>query len=117
MTFSELGLNTHILQSLSENNISSPTEIQEKAIPFILNTNKNLVAVAQTGTGKTAAFGLPILQQIDPTLIQTQVLILLPTRELGQQVAKDLFVFSRYIVRIHTEAVYGGKKLKKILKN
>ncbi len=116
MTFSELGLNTQLLQSLSENNISSPTEIQEKAIPFILKTTRNLVAVAQTGTGKTAAFGLPILQQIDPALIQTQVLILVPTRELGQQVAKDLFVFSRYIVRIHTEAVYGGKKIEENIK-
>jgi ATP-dependent RNA helicase DeaD len=112
MTFSELGLNKALLQSLAENNISIPSEIQEKAIPFILQTNKNLIAVAQTGTGKTAAFGLPILQQINPALQQTQVLVLVPTRELGQQVAKDLFVFSRYIVRIHTEAVFGGKKIE-----
>jgi len=116
MTFSELGLNAALLQSLAENNISTPSEIQEKAIPFILNTNKNLVGVAQTGTGKTAAFGLPVLQQIDPALQQTQVLVLVPTRELGQQVAKDLFVFSRYIVRIHTEAVYGGKKIEENIK-
>ncbi len=116
MTFSELGLQAPLLQSLSENNISTPSEIQEKAIPFILNSNKNLVAVAQTGTGKTAAFGLPVLQQIDPKLQQTQVLVLVPTRELGQQVAKDLFVFSRYIVRIHTEAVYGGKKIEEQIK-
>jgi len=116
MTFSQLGLNDFLLQSLNENNISAPTEIQEKAIPFILNTTKNLVAVAQTGTGKTAAFGLPVLQQIDPKLQQTQVLILVPTRELGQQVAKDIFVFSRYIVRIHTEAVYGGKKIEEQIK-
>lgn len=116
MTFSELGLNAALLQSLTENNISAPSEIQEKAIPFILNTTENLVAVAQTGTGKTAAFGLPVLQQIDPKLQQTQVLVLVPTRELGQQVAKDLFVFSRYIVRIHTEAVYGGKKIEENIK-
>jgi len=116
MTFFELGLNAALLQSLAENNISTPSEIQEQAIPFILNTTKNLVAVAQTGTGKTAAFGLPVLQQIDPALQQTQVLVLVPTRELGQQVAKDLFVFSRYIVRIHTEAVYGGKKIEENIK-
>jgi len=116
MTFSELGLNTALLKSLAENNILTPSEIQEKAIPFILNTNKNLVAVAQTGTGKTAAFGLPVLQQIDPSLQQTQVLVLVPTRELAQQVAKDLFVFSRHIVRIHTEAVYGGKKIEENIK-
>jgi ATP-dependent RNA helicase DeaD len=116
MTFSELGLNAALLQSLAENNISTPSEIQEKAIPFILTETKNLVAVAQTGTGKTAAFGLPVLQQIDPKLQQTQVLVLVPTRELAQQVAKDLFVFSRYIVRIHTEAVYGGKKIEENIK-
>lgn len=116
MTFSDLGLHTALLQSLRENNISSPSEIQEKAIPIILNSTKNVVGVAQTGTGKTAAFGLPVLQQIDPALLQTQVLVLVPTRELGQQVAKDLFVFSRYIVRIHTEAVYGGKKIEEQIK-
>jgi ATP-dependent RNA helicase DeaD len=115
MNFSELGLNVAILQSLEENKISTPSEIQEKVIPFILTTTKNLVGVSQTGTGKTAAFGLPILQNIDPKLQQTQALIMVPTRELGQQVAKDLFVFSRYIVRIHTEAVYGGKKIEEQL--
>ncbi len=116
MNFSELGLSAAIIKSLDENKISTPSEIQEKVIPFILNTTKNLVAVSQTGTGKTAAFGLPILQKIDPQLQQTQVLIMVPTRELAQQVAKDLFVFSRYIVRIHTEAVYGGKKIEEQIK-
>jgi ATP-dependent RNA helicase DeaD len=116
MTFSQLGLNTFLLQSLSENNISSPTEIQQKVLPFVLTTRKNLVAVSQTGTGKTAAFALPILQLTDPKLIQTQVLVIVPTRELAQQVAKDMFVFSRYIVRIHTEAVFGGKKIEEQIK-
>jgi ATP-dependent RNA helicase DeaD len=116
MNFSELGLSASIIKSLDENKISTPSEIQEKVIPFILTTAKNLVAVSQTGTGKTAAFGLPILQKIEPQLQQTQVLIMVPTRELAQQVAKDLFVFSRYIVRIHTEAVYGGKKIEEQLK-
>ena len=112
MNFSELGLNEALLRSLEENNISSPSEIQQKVIPFILSNSKNLIGISQTGTGKTAAFGLPMLQQIDPQLIQTQVLVLVPTRELAQQVAKDLFVFSRYIVRIHTEALFGGKKIE-----
>jgi ATP-dependent RNA helicase DeaD len=117
MNFSELGLTEAILKSLEENKISIPSEIQEKVIPFILSQTKNLVAISQTGTGKTAAFGLPVLQQIDPQLQQTQALVLVPTRELAQQVAKDLFVFSRYIVRIHTEALYGGKKIdEQILK-
>lgn len=116
INFSSLGLNEALLRSLQENNITRPSEIQEKAIPFLLNSSQNLVGIAQTGTGKTAAFGLPILQQIDPKLQQTQALILVPTRELGQQVAKELFVFSRYIVRIHTEAVYGGKKIEDQIK-
>mgnify|MGYP000697299744 CR=1 FL=1 len=116
MNFGELGLNEAILKSLSENNISTPSEIQEKVIPFILSNSKNLIAISQTGSGKTAAFGLPILQQIEPQLQQTQVLVIVPTRELSQQVAKDLFVFSRYIVRIHTEAIIGGKKIEEQLK-
>lgn len=110
--FAALGLNEALLKSLEENNIVDPSEIQEKIIPMVLQGTKNIVGISQTGTGKTAAFGLPILQQIAPKLQQTQALILVPTRELGQQVAKDLFVFSRYIVRIHTEAVYGGKKIE-----
>ena len=116
MNFSELGLSAAIIKSLDESKISTPSEIQEKVIPFILNTTKNLVGVSQTGTGKTAAFGLPILEKIDTQLQQTQVLIMVPTRELAQQVAKELFVFSRYIVRIHTEAVYGGKKIEEQIK-
>lgn len=112
MNFAQLGLNEAILQSLNENNITQPSEIQEKVIPFILNKKNNLLAISQTGTGKTAAFGLPLLQQLEPQLQQTQLLVLVPTRELGQQVAKDLFKFSRYIVRLHTEAVYGGKKIE-----
>jgi ATP-dependent RNA helicase DeaD len=116
MNFSELGLSSALIKSLEENKISTPTEIQEKVIPFLLTSTKNLVAISQTGTGKTAAFGLPILQQIDPPLQQTQALIIVPTRELGQQVAKELFAFSRYIIRIRTEAVYGGKKIEEQLK-
>ena len=110
--FATLGLNEALLQSLAENNIVQPTEIQEKIIPLVLQGTKNIVGISQTGTGKTAAFGLPILQQIDPKLQQTQALILVPTRELAQQVAKELFVCSRYIVRIHTEALFGGKKIE-----
>lgn len=112
MNFSQLGLNKFLLQSLDENKIMVPSEIQQKVIPLIFNSNKHIVGVSQTGTGKTLAFGLPLLQQIDPNLFQTQVLVLVPTRELAQQVAKDFFVFSRYIVRIHTEAVFGGKKIE-----
>ena len=108
MTFYDLGLNQNILQALEEKKITVPTDIQIQAIPHILKHNTDLVAVAQTGTGKTAAFCLPILQQIDPHLHQIQALILVPTRELGQQVAREFFLFSKYLQRVFAEAVYGG---------
>jgi ATP-dependent RNA helicase DeaD len=112
MTFSELGINENILQSLQENNISEPTEIQIQAIPHILNNTTDLVAVAQTGTGKTAAFCLPILQSIDPKLPKIQALVLVPTRELGQQVAREFFLFSKHLSRIFAESVYGGAPIE-----
>jgi ATP-dependent RNA helicase DeaD len=108
MTFLELGINENIIQSLQENKISEPTDIQIQAIPQLLQHDTDLVAVAQTGTGKTAAFCLPILQKIDPKLSGIQALVLVPTRELGQQVAREFFLFSKYLSRIFAEAVYGG---------
>jgi ATP-dependent RNA helicase DeaD len=108
MTFSELGINENILQALQENNISEPTGIQLQVIPHILEHQTDLVAVAQTGTGKTAAFCLPILQSIDPKLHEIQALVLVPTRELGQQVAREFFLFSKHLPRVFAEAVYGG---------
>ena len=108
MTFSELGINENIIQSLQENKISEPTDIQIQTIPQLLQYDDDLVAVAQTGTGKTAAFCLPILQKIDPKLSGIQALVLVPTRELGQQVAREFFLFSKYLSRIFAEAVYGG---------
>lgn len=108
MTFSDLGINDNIIQALVANNISRPTDIQAQAIPHILQHNQDLVAVAQTGTGKTAAFCLPILQTIDPKFGKIQALVLVPTRELGQQVAREFFLFSKYLSRVFAEAVYGG---------
>ena len=108
MTFSELGINENIIQALLENKITEPTGIQLQAIPHILQHDTDLVAVAQTGTGKTAAFCLPILQTIDPKLPKIQALVLVPTRELGQQVAREFFLFSKYLSRVFAEAVYGG---------
>lgn len=108
MTFADLGINDNIIQALEGNNITQPTDIQFQAIPHILNHNTDLVAVAQTGTGKTAAFCLPILQTIDPKLPGIQALVLVPTRELGQQVAREFFLFSKYLSRVFAEAVYGG---------
>jgi ATP-dependent RNA helicase DeaD len=108
MTFSKLGLNPLIVQALDDNKISIPTDIQLQAIPHILQTRTDLVAVAQTGTGKTAAFCLPILQTIDPKYPKIQALVLVPTRELGQQVAREFFLFSKHLPRVFAEAVYGG---------
>jgi len=108
MTFSDLGINDNIIQALEENKISIPTDIQKQAIPHILRHDKDLVAVAQTGTGKTAAFCLPILQTIDSKLPKIQALVLVPTRELGQQVAREFFLFSKHLSRVFAEAVYGG---------
>lgn len=108
MTFGQLGINEAITQALLENRISEPSDIQIKAIPHILKDKTDLVSVAQTGTGKTAAFCLPILQTIDPKDTKIQALVLVPTRELGQQVAREFFLFSKHMPRIFTECVYGG---------
>ena len=108
MTFGQLGINEAISQALLENRISEPSDIQMKAIPHILKDKTDLVSVAQTGTGKTAAFCLPILQTINPGLAEIQALVLVPTRELGQQVAREFFLFSKHMPRIFTECVYGG---------
>ncbi len=108
MTFSDLGISEKIIRALTDNKISKPTDIQKKTISHILLTNQDLVAVAQTGTGKTAAFCLPILQSIDPKLAKIQALVLVPTRELGQQVAREFFLFSKYLDKVFAEAVYGG---------
>lgn len=108
MTFTQLGIQDNIVQALEANKITTPTDIQLQTIPHILKNSTDLVSIAQTGTGKTAAFCLPILQTIDPKLAQIQALVLVPTRELGQQVAREFFLFSKHMPRIFTECVYGG---------
>lgn len=107
-TFSELGISDDLIKGLEELKILTPSEIRKKAIPFLLEKGTDLIAQAQTGTGKTAAFGLPILQKVDPQNKHVQALILSPTRELGQQIAKQLFKFTKHSTQIFTEAVYGG---------
>ncbi|MDD2797905.1 MAG: DEAD/DEAH box helicase [Bacteroidales bacterium] len=111
MTFSQLGIDEPIVRALEANKITRPTDIQTKAIPHILQNNRDLVAIAQTGTGKTAAFCLPILQNIDLKSSHIQALVLVPTRELGQQVAREFFLFSKFMPRVFTEAVYGGSPI------
>ena len=108
-TFSELGISTEYIKALEEINIINPTEIQEKAIPFLIEKGTDFIGQAQTGTGKTAAYGLPILHNINSDKPNVQALILSPTRELGQQIAKQLFKFTKYIPKkIFIESVCGG---------
>ena len=116
MTFSDLGINENLIRALHENKITHPTDIQQQAIPHILQHETDLVAVAQTGTGKTAAFALPILQSLDHKLPKIQALVLVPTRELGQQVAREFFLFSKYTHRVFAEAVYGGTPINDQIK-
>jgi ATP-dependent RNA helicase DeaD len=115
-TFSDLGISAIFQQALTENDIFTPTEIQEKAIPFLLEKGTDLIAQAQTGTGKTAAFGLPLLQKADPDRKEVQALILSPTRELGQQIQKTLFRFTKYGPKVFIEAVYGGAPIDNQIK-
>lgn len=115
-TFEALGLREEITNSLRELNFEQPTPIQEQAIPFILNAENDLIAFAQTGTGKTAAFGLPIIQQVDEDIYETQALVLSPTRELCLQIAKDLETYSKYLKRLKVVPVYGGADIDRQMK-
>lgn len=108
-TFKELGLNHEILKSLNDLGFVEPSPVQEKAIPFILKSKKDLTALAQTGTGKTAAFGLPILNQIRNRGLQ--VIILCPTRELCMQITEDLKKLAKYSKGVGITAVYGGERI------
>jgi ATP-dependent RNA helicase DeaD len=110
-TFADLGVKEAFMKALTERKIIQPSEIQERVIPFLLTQGTDIIAQAQTGTGKTAAFGLPLLQRINVKSEKIQALILVPTRELGQQVAKELFRFTKYSDKIFTEAVYGGANI------
>ncbi len=111
-TFKETGLKPEILKALDDLGFKNPTPIQEKAIPQLLESDKDLMALAQTGTGKTAAFGLPIIQKIDPSSKKTQALIIAPTRELALQITEDLKNFSKYIDGINIVTVYGGSSIE-----
>ncbi len=106
-----MGLSQELFRAISEMGFEKPTPIQEKTIPAILNQGNDIIALAQTGTGKTAGFGLPILNQIDINNRHTQALILCPTRELCLQIASDLGQFGKYLPHISTEAVYGGTSI------
>ncbi|WP_025739779.1 DEAD/DEAH box helicase [Aquimarina pacifica] len=110
--FSVLGINEELQQNLKALDISVPTDIQEKVIPLILNKKEDVVALAKTGTGKTAAFGLPLLQLVDTENTEIQAVILAPTRELGQQIYTNLMSFSANIPKISIACICGGTPIK-----
>ncbi len=112
MTFEEIGIQKDILKAITELGFETPTPIQAETIPHLLqNSGQDLLGFAQTGTGKTAAFGLPIIQQINMDDKQTQSIILAPTRELCIQIAKDLEVYSKYLKKLRVVPVYGGASI------
>lgn len=110
--FSNLGISTALVQSLTQLNLVEPTAIQEQVIPLLLANQTDLVGLAKTGTGKTAAFGLPILQLIDSSKPNVQALILVPTRELGHQVFKNLESFAQHLPQVSIAATCGGIPIK-----
>ena len=113
MKFSELGLNKFLQKSLIDLNFLEPTPIQLEAIPYLLKSDQDLISLAQTGTGKTAAFGLPIIHRMNTKNISTQSLILCPTRELCLQITKDLKSFSKYMKGLNVTSIYGGADIRK----
>ena len=110
--FEQLGLDEPILRAITDMGFETPSEIQQKAIPTLLEDDTDMVALAQTGTGKTAAFGFPLLQLIDTDSRLTQGLILSPTRELCLQIASELKNYAKYLPKVNVVAVYGGASIE-----
>ncbi|MBE6269856.1 MAG: DEAD/DEAH box helicase [Prevotella ruminicola] len=111
-TFEELGVCEQIRKAIEELGFEHPMPVQEAVIPYLLGNEDDVIALAQTGTGKTAAFGIPLLERIDTQQRYTQALVLSPTRELCLQIADDLRDFAKYIDGLHVEAVYGGAAIE-----
>ena len=111
-TFEELGVNEEIRRAIAELGFENPMPVQEEVIPYLLGNGNDVIALAQTGTGKTAAYGIPVLQKIDASRKETQALILSPTRELCLQITDDLNDFAKYIGGLHVAAVYGGASIE-----
>ena len=110
-TFEELGVSEVIRRAIEELGFEHPMPVQEEVIPYLLGNGNDVIALAQTGTGKTAAYGIPVLQKTDATSHDTQALILSPTRELCLQIADDLTSFAKYIPSLHVIPVYGGASI------
>jgi ATP-dependent RNA helicase DeaD len=111
MSFESLGIGEELLKAITSMGFTEPTPIQQKAIPVLLAGTKDFVGLASTGTGKTAAFGLPLLQLVDPSLRHAQALAICPTRELCVQITKDLTNYSKHLSGIQVTAVYGGASI------
>ncbi|PQJ23131.1 DEAD/DEAH box helicase [Tenacibaculum sp. SG-28] len=117
-SFKNLGVQQEFIRGLKELKITTPTAIQEKVIPILLNADTDFIGLDQTGTGKTAGYGIPILQKVKASDTSIQFLVLSPTRELVQQIKKQLFKYSKYSThKIFIEAVYGGEKIDKQIAN
>ena len=111
-TFEELGVSEVIRKAIEELGFVQPMPVQEEVIPYLLGNENDVIALAQTGTGKTAAFGIPLLERIDTARREPQALVLSPTRELCLQITDDLRDFAKYMDGIHVEAVYGGAAIE-----
>ncbi len=112
MTFDELGLDTPLLQAIADLGFEKPSKIQEEAIPQLIAEDRDMVALAQTGTGKTAAFGFPLLQNIDANSKTTQGLIIAPTRELCLQITNEMKLYAKHMKGVRVVAVYGGANIQ-----
>ncbi len=115
--FKDLGLHSSLLKAIDELGFVNPTPIQNKSIPIVLNSSRDLIALAQTGTGKTAAFGLPLIQQIELKNKNIQTIVLCPTRELCIQISKDLISYSKLINGLKIIPVYGGASIENQIKS
>jgi ATP-dependent RNA helicase DeaD len=117
MSFAELGLTDDLLKALQDLEFVEPTPIQAEAIPKLLPVDNDFLGLAQTGTGKTGAFGLPMLQAIDPSLRKPQGIVICPTRELCMQIAGDMQQFSKHTRDVRITAVYGGASIQAQIKS
>ncbi len=111
-SFKSLGLKNFLVQAIEDLGFQKPTDVQKECIPLLLKSNKDLVALAQTGTGKTAAFGIPLLQKIKISSNHTQGLILSPTRELCIQITKEIQSYAKHLQKVNIVAVYGGSNIQ-----
>ena len=116
-SFADFSLKNELLKSIKELGFDHPTPIQSKVIPHLMSSRQDLIASAQTGTGKTAAFGLPLLELTNTGDANVQTLILCPTRELCIQISKDLSSYSKYLKKINILAVYGGTKIERQIRS